>query len=58
MGGEDDKGIELIPVGKNEFNGSGLPSSFTFMTNAEGKLTGFTDHDLMPMTYLKVNGGL
>ncbi len=57
MGGEDDKGIELIPVAKDEFNGSGLPSPITFIKNPAGKLTGFTDHDLIPFIYLKVNGG-
>ena len=56
MGGEDDKGIELIPVAKNEFHGSGLPSPITFITNSDGKLTGFRDHDLVPMTFMKTHG--
>jgi Cytochrome C oxidase, cbb3-type, subunit III len=49
------KEIELIPVAENEFQGSGLPSSIIFIKNQSGKITGYVDQDLVPMTYVKTN---
>ncbi len=45
---------KLIPVGKNEFNASGLPSPITFIKDASGKISSFMDHDLVPFTFKKV----
>ncbi|MBI2731687.1 MAG: c-type cytochrome [Sphingobacteriales bacterium] len=53
--GEHPKEIELIPVGKNIFNGSGLPSAITFITGTAGNITGFVNHDLVAVTSLKIN---
>lgn len=48
------KSIELIPVGNNQFNGSGMPSPIRFVSDVSGKVTGFVDYGLVPLTFARV----
>ncbi|MEX6691106.1 hypothetical protein QTN47_26590 [Danxiaibacter flavus] len=48
------KPVELLPVGNNQFNGSGMPSPIRFISDVSGKITGFVDYGLVPLTFARV----
>ncbi len=45
--------MELLPIGKEKFFASGLPSPILFIKNSKGDVTGFVDFDMVPNTFKK-----
>jgi hypothetical protein len=54
-GFEASKDIELIPIAENQFHGSGLASPIMFEKDASGRVLGYVDQDMVPLTYAKID---